>query len=81
METLPPVKPSDMDERSVRLRHAALGAVQCHLKTYLDCMELEYFGARFNQEKLMCKELRDSLKRINEVLGVYYNREAELMGD
>jgi hypothetical protein len=65
---------------NVRLRHAALGAIHNHLKTYLDCMELEYYGDRSNQEKLMCQELRSALKRVKEVLATYYDKEADLMG-
>lgn len=74
-----PLSPTEQELRTLRLRHAALAAVSFHMKSYLNCMELDYFGNRTNQEKLMCKEMRASIARINEVLAVYYNREAELI--
>lgn len=63
----------------VRLRHAALGAIYQHLKTYLDCMSLGYYGESSEAESELCDKLRMDLKVILEVLGAYYAEEVSLM--
>ena len=64
---------------NVRLRHSALIALHGHIKTYLECMEREYYGQRSEQERQMCLRLQEAVQVIQGVCWSYYDEEGRIM--
>lgn len=64
---------------NVRLRHSALNAMHGHIKTYLECMERDYYGQRSDQEQAMCLRLKEILQVIQGVCWSYFDEEGQIM--
>lgn len=64
---------------NVRLRHSALNAIHGHIKTYLECMERDYYGQRSDQEQAMCLRLKELLQVIQGVCWSYFDEEGQII--
>ena len=67
------------DLPNIHLRHSALSAIHGHLKSYVMCMERNYYGSRSQSEIELTKSLKATLEQVEILMNDYYNQEAAAM--